>query len=95
MLNCSPGSPGEYSPGEPGQSLKRAVLGKGHSDPELRQHAYEKVSDQVLTGDNTPISAPALTSYIDKLSQHAYKSLGRDFEALQAEGYSKDEMVTQ
>lgn len=74
------------------QALKRAVLGKGHSDPELRQQVYEKVSDQVLTGDTTPITALALNSYIDKLSKHAYKILDRDFEALQAEGYSEDEI---
>ncbi len=74
------------------QALKRAVLGNGDSDPELRQQVYEKVSDQVLTGDTTPITAPALNSYVDKLSKHAYKILDRDFEALQAEGYSEDEL---
>jgi len=74
------------------QALKRAVLGKGHSDPELRQQVYEKVSDQVLTGDITPLTAPALNSYIDKLSNHAYKILDQDFEALQSEGYSEDEI---
>lgn len=74
------------------QALKRAVLAKGHSDPELRQQVYEKVSDRVLTGDDTLLATAALNSYIDKLSNHAYKILDRDVEALQAEGYSEDEI---
>lgn len=74
------------------QALKRAVLGKGHADLELRQQVYEKVSDHVLTGDDTPLTAPALNSYIHKLSNHAYKILDRDVETLKSEGYSEDEI---
>ncbi|MBX2872785.1 MAG: hypothetical protein KTR30_11810 [Saprospiraceae bacterium] len=74
------------------QALKRAVLGKGYADPALRQEVYEKVSDLVLTGDDTPLTAPALNSYINKLSNHAYKILDQDIEALKAEGYSEDEI---
>lgn len=74
------------------QALKRAVLGKGHANPELRQRVYEKVNTLVLSGDDTPLSPSTLNAYIEKLSKHAYKIVDRDIEYLKAEGFSEDEV---
>ena len=74
------------------QALKRAVLGKGYAKLELRREVYEKVSNLVLTGEDTPLTPLVLNSYIDKLARHAYKILDRDVEALQTEGFSEDEI---
>lgn len=74
------------------QALKKAILGKGYADSGLRQQVYQKVSEFVVTGNDTPIKPPILNSYIEKLSKHAYKIVDRDIEHLKAEGFSEDEI---
>jgi alkylhydroperoxidase family enzyme len=44
---------------------------------------------------NTPVPAPELTGYLEKVRKHAYKVTDSDIEQLKAGGLSEDEIFEQ
>lgn len=71
--------------------LRDAVLGRsGVLDPALRQAVEARAAmlgGRSGSGEDVPT---ALTTYVDKVAQHAFKITDEDVDALRQAGYSED-----
>jgi hypothetical protein len=79
LLNCA-------------KKLVDGVLNRaGHSSAELRRAVFDRSA--ALDNRATQSAIPeALTPYVDKIGQHAYKIVDRDIEALRNAGYDDDQI---
>lgn len=71
--------------------LREAVLGRsGATDLSVRQSVLARaarIGGDSLAQDTVPI---ALTTFVDKVAQHAFKVSNEDVEALRHAGYSEE-----
>lgn len=74
------------------KTLKAAVLGKGESDPDLRQKLFTSVENAIFGQPSPLIDSPELHTYVDKVTNYAYKVVDDDLEKLKAKGFSEDEI---
>jgi alkylhydroperoxidase family enzyme len=74
------------------QQMNQVILnGQGVTDPALR-HSVESRAAVLGGRPSEPENEvpPALTKYVEKVAQHAYKVTDKDVEALKQAGYSED-----
>jgi alkylhydroperoxidase family enzyme len=74
------------------QRLNQVILhGQGVTNPALRQSIESQAAESGGRSSEQGSEVPAaLTKYIEKVAQHAYKVTDADIEALQQAGYSED-----
>ena len=60
------------------EKIKTSILGKGKSNPELREKIYQKVAKIVTTNTSEVLEAKGLEVYIEKIARNAYKVMDKD-----------------